>query len=244
MTLHKYHIGSGFNILAGLFAHIPCCGTQILFSLFGLQAIGTFSTAVVYPLQFAIPLITSLVLTGLFIILTRRHTKHATSAACQMDCAAHGHKPVLFSKDVGRFLALNLLLGYTIVTLLYLFIPPHNHYAIDGNVSAIWLNDQKQVIATYHDPKRFWPWSERHFIALSDNAIDEDGQTFKATEMPWYEALWQHTHHDGDNVPAHIYSRINPVFLLNPQANWRPTAIPPVQYFLKLETPTVSTEKE
>lgn len=233
-TLHKYHLGSGVNIMAGLFAHIPCCGSQILFSLFGLQAIGSFSSTILYPFQFIIPLVSSAVLTGMFIGLSRRHARHDTNAPCQHQCASHHHKSVIISRDVWRFFAINLAFGYTIVVLLYLFIPPHSHYAISGDAQAQFINHSQEIAVTYHDSKRFWPWSQRHFMAQLDNKLTEDSQTLRAEEIPWYQAMWHHADKSSNPIHARIYSRINASLLLNPLVRSSALEAPPVQYFLKL----------
>jgi len=189
----------------------------------GLKLLGTYSVTVLYQWQFIIPPFISLLTTAWFIYLARRHKNHF--------CAG----------DIAKFFALDLAIGYAIVMVLFLCIPPHDHRIISGTGAGYVTAADRMVTLSYHDVGRVWPWSQRYFIARSDAPIDvSDGEkTFTAKELSWWRALW------GRNAPyfiaddithtarVRLYSRLNPQALLAGFSNQSVAAAAnPVKFYL------------
>jgi len=181
--------------------------------VWGLKLLGTYSVTVLYQWQFIIPVFISILTTAWFVWLARR--RHG----CEDSCARHYH---LTPADIARFFAIDLTIGYTIVLILFFFIPPHDHRIIAGAGQGYVDARDKIVTLAFEDRGHWWPWSHRYFVAHADHALnsDEGETTFEAKEVPWWRALF------GDNskyfyannfahpIEARLYSRLNPQLLL------------------------------
>ena len=199
-------------MMGSVLSHIPCCGPQVLMAGAGIKLLGAYSTTVLYQLQFIIPIIMSILATLLFVYLAHRHRHHVE------DCA---HRKHLRARDIGRFFVIDLVIGYIIVSILFLSLPPHDHRVMTGQATG-WITVEDQMLAVeFSDRQRLWPWSHRHFIAHLNNVLDEDAesQTMAAKEITWYRAAWgdaaKYFGGQARTVPVRYYSRMNPKILLD-----------------------------
>lgn len=170
-----YHLGSGANIFTALVSHIPCCGPQVFAGVWGLKLLSAYAVTALYQWQFIIPVIISFVTTCWFVWRMQGHGHHQ-----------------LTQGEIVRFFVADLMIGYAIVLVLYLFLPPPgDHYLLQtGGRGYISRADHVAgLVAT--DEKRMWPWNTRYFIAHLDARVDSDEAetVFPAKELPWYQAM-------------------------------------------------------
>jgi hypothetical protein len=185
------HAG-GLNFLAILTSHIPCCGSQLFLGIFGVQALGAVSSSLFYRFQFVMPIIVALLLSIILALTDHRQKKNADF------CHVHNHKTDQ-KRNVAEFFTVNLLVGYAIVFILYVLIPPHDHHLIDAKAQGRIANGA--VAVAYLDAERNWPWNRRYFIA------DASGQKPQpAQEIYWYSILFgkHQDSFDGDNAQVAV----------------------------------------
>ena len=203
----KYQWGGAMNFFAAIISHIPCCGSKILATVFGLQFIGTFATAYYYPIQICMPIVAGIILTVFYWPVALRN---------QRAHAGHDHPQLSFRADMTQFFIVNLIIGYAVIAVLYLFVPPHDHHIMTGTGTGYVDMERQVAVLTLPDDKRFFPWHERHFIAHLNAELDEDHgeMTLIAKELPWYRMIWGHAAHDfalgaAGHTPMRLYSRLN-----------------------------------
>lgn len=221
--LHHIQWSGGINALAAVSAHIPCCGSQMLIGVFGVQTLGIVSTSYLYKLQFFMPILVSALLVGLLMAWRLLHRRQ--HLFCDHVKAHHN-----FTGNIRRFFILNLVVGYVVVAFLYVFLPPHKHHIIDAHVTGYLTDDHQTVLASYHDDTRGWPWSERVFIAR----MNQDPAP--AQEVFWYNFQSRKIKDKARLVNVHLYAR--------PTGTW-PTgwdvngysAKPPLQFYIGIEKP-------
>lgn len=166
--------------MAGILAHIPCCGSQFLVTVVGMQVLGILSSRFVYQYQFYSPLIITLAI-SLYHIW--KHKK-------------------LGLRDILKFFITNLAICYAVVGILYLFIPPHDHLLIRVKTEGVVDQNHKAVTVIYHDEKRSWPWSKRIFVA----SYPEHGANMvEAQEKFWYQ--FRYRNENQIVVPAELIAR-------------------------------------
>lgn len=240
-----YHWGGFANLVGAIVSHIPCCGSKIIATVFGLQLLGNFSTAYLYPFQFTMPIIAGVILTLFYWPIARRH---ARAHACEDDCG-HPHLPLSFRADIAQFFIVNLIIGYAVVAVLYLAVPPHDHHIITGSGMGMVDSENQLAAFTLPDPQRPWPWRERHFIAHLDHALNANKTetTLIAKELPWYRAAWGTAAHDFDapgTVTMRLYSRLNGTAVwaaLSRQPADQIFVQPPVKFYLVVPTPEIKS---
>lgn len=123
------------NILAILSAHIPCCGSKIIVSIFGAQALGAASLSYFYEIEEFIPLIITAILTLFFLFRQPGHHHH------------HGGDEKEHKKhvrhSVARFFILNLVIGYALGIFLHLFLPAHDHPHLEKVIHVMGHKDHE-----------------------------------------------------------------------------------------------------
>jgi thiol-disulfide isomerase/thioredoxin len=205
-TKTSVRIGS-VNFLATIAAHIPCCGSQLFLGIFGLQTVGALSSTFFYKFQFLIPLaVTALMALGL-VIFSKLKKKDLFCALC------HGSTQ---PGNLTEFFVVNLIIGYTIVSILYLFIPPHDHHMIDTRLQGHLSRDGVTISATHIDDERFWPWSHRHFV--SETPVPGEKVSL-ARELYWYQILMSSKPPVEKTVSVHLYTRPSNLWMSVPSAS-------------------------
>ncbi len=236
---NNYGWGGFANVIAAIVSHIPCCGSKIIATVFGLQLLGTFATAYFYQIQIALPIVAGIILTLIYIPFALKH---------QREHAGHAHTHISFRADMFQFFVVNLLIGYGVVAALYLFVPPHDHHLITGAANGYVDKDTQTVVVTVPDDQRYWPWHNRYFIARLNAKLDSSKTetTLIAKELPWYRLIWGMAAHDfalQGTVPMRIYSRLNGYAVLA-ALSAKPIsdnvfAQAPVKYYLVVPTAAV-----
>lgn len=168
-------IRGGVNILAGLAAHIPCCGVQILFGMLGLHVVGGITISLLQHYRYVMPLFISGALTIFYMYFIKQ------------DCKG----PKLNTADIIKFTLLNLCIGYAVFLLIYLFVPPRDYMLIRGPAQVRMDMPHHVAEFIYDDAARTWPWRRRYFTAHLDQIAGYDLQApiYRIHEMPWYRAM-------------------------------------------------------
>jgi hypothetical protein len=184
------------------------------------------------------PIVAGIILTLFYWPIARRN---------QREHADHAHTQLSFRADMTHFFIVNLIIGYAVIAVLYLFVPPHDHHLIKGEAQGYVDTTQQTAVVTLRDPQRFFPWNERHFIAHLDAELDsDDGEiTLIAKELPWYRMIWGNAAHDfalHGTTPMRLYSRLNGYAVLS-SLSAKPDdnvyAQVPVKFYLVVPTAAV-----
>lgn len=186
--------GGLINVLAAAAAHLPCCGPQVVLGIFGMQALGIFSTTYLYRYQYLMPLLIALLLTA--ILMAWGWRRRCQRTFCEHVKAADNPKT-----RIGNFFIINLVIGYAVLGGLYLLVPPHRHHVIDTHTIGYLDPGSSRVSVPYRDDKRSWPWSKRVFTG---SAAD---QRAPASERLWYDFWSEQISSDARIVPVHLYAR-------------------------------------
>lgn len=215
----RVSLGGAINALAAVFAHIPCCGSQLFIGIFGAQTLGAISTSYIYKFQFLMPIIVSVLLAGLLMAWGWWHRKN--HLFCD-HVKAHQES----AANIRSFFILNLVVGYVVIGLLYFFVPPHKHHIVDTHVNGYLTADQQTIFALYHDEKRSWPWSKRIFVAKADQTPSP------AQELLWYDLKSHEAIKNLSSTSVHLYAR--------PAGTWMAGGAQtprPLQFYIAIEKP-------
>lgn len=104
----------------------------------------------------------------------------------------------------------NLIIGYTIALILFLIVPPHTHTPISFNAEAQISNDGNFAAISYHDPSRFWPWSNRIFLSHTDVGGQPAQEIYWYQKTPFLSSL---------KLPAHLSIRPNASWFSDSKSN-------------------------
>jgi hypothetical protein len=190
----RFSFGSVLNALTAVSAHIPCCGSQLLIGIFGAQTLGAISTSYIYEYQFLMPIVISVFFTGL--LMVSRYLPRKQYLVCN-----HLKTQKNAPQKIRNFFILNLLLGYLVVSFLYFFIPPHKHHIIDIHTNGYLIRDGQDILVSYEDDTRAWPWSKRIFISRINQFPTP------ARELFWYNFQSEKVTKNLPSVPVHFYAR-------------------------------------
>jgi hypothetical protein len=146
-----------------------------ILSEIGLQFLGIYSATVIYRYQLLMPIFITLLLLSFFLIKNAINNK---KYACNIQDKSNYQK-------ILSFFVHNLIIGYIILGILYIIIPPHNTTLFDTQALGFINYDKGVVALRYNDSRRFWPWTTRYFTAK----ITDSNEQLTVQETYWYNRI-------------------------------------------------------
>lgn len=138
MSAHHHHDASGkratgrkvigANIIAVVVAHIPCCGSQLLFAVLGAHGFAAVAGGFLHSFELLVPFITASCITAYMLFLLRSEKRKHVCCASGKGAAHEDHKGRL--ADIVIFFFINILIGYAISFLVHEFF--HAHHVVSS----------------------------------------------------------------------------------------------------------------